>query len=255
MAFIPEGAFSMGSPYEVGQGDEHPPHDVFLSSYRIDKTEVTNLRFSEFLNAVGNQKEEGTFWFNASASPRIDWSTFRSMIAFSDGIWNPIEGYDEFPVVMVTWYGAKAYCEWTGRRLPTEAEWEKAARGSLSWTFPWGEEPPSCEKANHLPACAGGLLPVGTLLEGASPYGVLDMSGNVAEWTSDWHLGYFSQDIPYTNPQGPDEGGKKVFKGGAWLSWQVWPVEDNGRSAVRSSWTPRSGNALLGFRCAMDATN
>ena len=253
--YVHEGAFIMGSPFGAGQGDEHPPHDVFLSSYRIDRTEVTNRMFSEFLNAVGNQKEEGTLWFNADEPPRIEWSTYRSMITFSDGSWHPVEGYEDFPVVMVTWYGAKAYCEWTGRRLPTEAEWEKAARGSLSWTFPWGEEPPSCEKANLLPACGGGLFPVGTLLDGASPYGALDMSGNVAEWTSDWHLGYYSQDIPYLNPQGPDEGGRKVYKGGAWLPWRVWPVEDNGRSADRSSWAPRSGNGLLGFRCAMDASN
>jgi formylglycine-generating enzyme required for sulfatase activity len=189
MVSVPAGEFEMGS--ESGDSDESPVHSVYLDAFWIDQTEVTNAMFAAFLNEQGNQSEGGTTWLDADIAD--------ALIEQSGGQWAPKDGFGDHPVVEVTWYGVRAYCQWAGRRLPTEAEWEKAARGEDSRTYPWGEYF-DCQKGNFddeiildIYVVPGGegcdgyehTAPVGSFPDGASPYGALDMAGNTWEWVAD----------------------------------------------------------------------
>ena len=168
MVLIPGGEFLMGSNY--GGPDETPIHKVYLDAFYIDKYEVTKLQFSEFLNEKGNQEEGGVDW--------LDTSDEDCLIEYRDGKYQPKSGYENHPVIEVSWFGARAYAEWAGKRLPTEAEWEKAARGGLvGKKYPWGDSIDS-SKANY-GENVGQTTPVGRYPP--NNYGLYDMGGNVWE--------------------------------------------------------------------------
>ncbi len=214
MVYVPGGTFPMGSTEDDAEAnpDEMPRHMVTLDGFWIDQNEVTNAQFAEFLNQHGSSSPQGT-----------------RMIALDEGYVQISQHGDEFvttkaaldrPVVMVTWHGAAAYCQWAGGRLPTEAEWEYAARGPEGNHYPWGSEPPTCDLANH-GTCVGVPVDVGSRPAGASWCGALDMAGNVWEWVSDWFSPY--QDLPQANPTGPATGKVPVLRGGGWHSppWEL----------------------------------
>ena len=213
---IPAGEFTMGSDVE----DERPPHAVFVDGFEIDKLEVTNQEFERFVwetgYVTGAEKAGDTSWrYYAKNKPNN-------------------------PVVKVSWNDAGAYCAWAGKRLPSEAEWEKAARGTDARVYPWGNQWDAA-RANTKEAGNRGTTAVGSFPAGASPYGVLDMAGNVAEWTTDWFKAYPGGDF-----YSPYYGEKyRVIRGGGWFS---------GKALVRT--TERSASAIelanddVGFRCA-----
>ena len=175
MVLVPAGPFVMGT--EGRARNERPAHTVTLDEYYIDQFEVSFAKFAEFLNAMGNQFEGNAHWVEVN-DPDL-------RIHLVDGVWKADPGFENYPMVEMTWFGARAFCAWRGGRLPSEAEWEKAARGTDGRTFPWGETI-SCEQANYA-GCVYDALPVDSLPEGVSPYGAYHMAGNVMEWVADWY--------------------------------------------------------------------
>ena len=177
MVLIPAGEFQMGSNH--GDSDERPVHTVYVDAFYMDKYEVTNAEYAAFLNAKGKHGEAGVIWFDlADVDARISLNVRISLIG-STSTYLVDAGYENRPVVEVSWYGAMAYAKWAGKRLPTEAEWEKAARGGLSGlTYPWGNSIDS-SKANYN-GNVGDTTAVGKY--SANGYGLYDMAGNVWEW-------------------------------------------------------------------------
>jgi formylglycine-generating enzyme required for sulfatase activity len=220
MAVVPAGEFMMGSP--TGDSDEQPAHKVYVDAFSMDVYEVTVGQYAAFLQAKAIDQPS-------------DWKTMNQ------------PAHQKRPVANVDWADAVAYCKWAGKRLPTEAEWEKAARGTDGRLYPWGNDPPTplhanfgkTEWNNH-----GVLTPVGTFEGGKSPYGIYDMAGNVWEWVSDWYDYNYYKTSPSQNPTGPSMGGTKVIRGGAWNS-----NPRAMRSANRSLISP-TDQGLDGFRCA-----
>lgn len=225
MVTIPAGPFLMGSQHPKGRADEWPQHAVYVETFAIDQVEVTNERYMAFVTATGHR------------SPPNPYGT---------GLVLSAKGIEQLPVVQVTWYDAKAYCRWAKKRLPTEAEWEKAARGTDGRPFPWGDHQPTRTRANFDREWDGDktLHPVGSLPEGDSPYGIKDMSGNAREWVQDWYDPDYYANAPDKNPQGPEKGIVRVIRGGSWHS----PMSD-----IRAGARGRGGFALqthgTGFRC------
>ncbi len=202
----------------LGDADEQPVHEVYVDAFWLDQNEVTNTMYSRF---------------SPSRSGRQ-------------------------PVSNVSWEQAAAYCAWAGSRLPTEAEWEKAARGSEERTYPWGNQSPTGDLANFADLKSRlsweditvddgyeNVAPVGSYPAGASLYGALDMAGNVAEWVNDWYDETYYGTTPLTNPPGPAEGDFRVLRGGSWYSTAA-----SIRSADRSWYIPEGSTDYVGFRCA-----
>lgn len=245
MVYIAAGEFLMGSkskeqsPAETDPAAldaERPEHAVFLDDYWIDRTEVTNQMYAIFLNALGNQEQIGVTWLDAE-------SDHARIHQQEDGTWRADPGYEHHPAVEVTWFGANSYCQWLGKRLPTEAEWEKASRGTDARKFPWGEGF-NCELANYL-GCVGDTVPVLSLDKGISPYGVLHLAGNAWEWVADWFAEDYYKTSPDRNPTGPLKGSQRVMRGGCALCSGTYL-----RSTYRDKMRPDESGFFSGFRCA-----
>ena len=236
MVLIPAGSFPMGVPPGERDGgrDEYPRHEVHLDDYYIDTYEVTNGRYLEFVKATGHRVPQ-----NPKNPTRNLWQ--------GDTI---PESLTDRPVVNVDWADADAYCRWAERRLPTEAEWEKAAKGNHDWRFPWGNVEPTAKHLNYNQKWIGEktLMPVGSYEAGRSPYGVYDMAGNVWEWVNDWYDPQYYEKSPAKNPPGPNGGRGKVLRSSG---WQVeTPLV---RIFTRVESDPTIRNESTGFRCARDA--
>lgn len=247
LVFIPAGEFLMGSdpgePYFWGA--EAPKHTVYLDAFWIYRTEVTNGMYRACV-------EVGACLVPRENSSHTHEEYFNS------------HQYDGYPVIHVGYEDAAAYCEWAGARLPTEAEWEKAARGTEGVLFPWGSEELQDEFANF---CDEGcpehsiefteqgfndgyrdVAPVGSYPAGASPFGALDMAGNVLEWVADWYAVDYYSHSPEINPTGPESGTRRIIRGGSW-----WSLREGLRPAARASKSPEFSSDMVGFRCAVDA--
>jgi formylglycine-generating enzyme required for sulfatase activity len=227
LVYVPEGEFTMGSDMNL---DEQPIHKVKLDAFWIDQFEVTNEQYAACVSSGGCTPPS-----NTSSNTR---SSYYGNFEF-----------DKFPVIYVSWNDAVAYCEWAGRRLPTEAEWEKAARGTDQRTYPWGNDSPNNDLLNFNNSI-GDTTKVGNYPNGASPYGALDMAGNVWEWVNDWYQNdyYASLGDSVSNPQGPLNGDSKVLRGSSW-SYSYNFIH----SAIRQGYNPSVTNARhlnIGFRCA-----
>ena len=229
MVLVPAGKFLMGS--NDGDDDEKPQHEVALPALYIDKYEVTTSQYAKFLQASGGEEPE--FWSQVTLASQAD-----------------------RPVVGIRWYDANAYCERYDKRLPTEAEWEKAARGTDGRTYPWGNRQPYLHSANfdrydeswETDLYSKRLKPVGRFKSGKSPYDAYNMAGNVWEWVSDWYDPNYYKKGPNRNLQGPSKGSFKVLRCGSW---------DSGARDLRSSNRFRTVTTILqvknvGFRCAQD---
>ncbi len=236
MIAIPEGYFLMGcSPVDpTCHSNEYPLHEVFLSRYEIDRYEVTNQHYAE---CVG---------IGVCTPPAASGSVRRTSYFYDAEFAN-------YPVIAVTWYQTNTYCSWREKRLPTEAEWEKAARGpSGTPIFPWGNAAATCSFMNYMKSagvfCTGDTIPAGAYPDGASPYGLSDMAGNVWEWTADWYAVDYYNRYPVnswpSNPTGPSSGLTKVIRGGAWDMGA-----DGARNSRRQNGLPYDLDTATGFRC------
>ncbi|HQP09372.1 MAG TPA: bifunctional serine/threonine-protein kinase/formylglycine-generating enzyme family protein [Anaerolineaceae bacterium] len=231
MVYVPAGEFTMGS--NDGWDYEKPVHMVYLDAFWIDQTEVTNAKYAQCV-------ADGACDQPSSSDPYFGKPYF-----------------DNYPVTYVNWFDAETYCAWVGGQLPTEAQWEKAARGKEGRTYPWGEEPPDGKLANFADkntsydwsdkAVNDGYAesaPVGSYPAGASPYGVLDMAGNLWEWVTDWYDAAYYVSSPNINPQGPTSGLSRVLRGGSW-----WVNGNYLRSSDRLRDNPGNWDIDYGFRC------
>jgi len=264
MALVPAGEFFMGSPAGTDNlPDEQPQRRVYLSSFFIDRHEITNEAYHLFAKSTGyrtpeNSNPSSTLWSNAT----------------------PTAGIERHPVVNVSWNDAVAFCHWAGKRLPTEAEWEKAARGTDARRYPWGNDW-DIAKANSASYWAGRTIefnsgadweafwirgegarlakekgikgevltmPVGSFPQSLSPYGLYDMAGSVAEWVQDWYDPNYYRSAPLSDPLGPERGAIKSMRGGSWLKPAV-----SLRTTDRDWGTMDSRPSGTGFRCAKDA--
>jgi formylglycine-generating enzyme required for sulfatase activity len=219
MVEVAAGEFMMGCDETVDEAcedDELPQHILVLSAFQIDRTEVTQDQYTACVVA------------GACEPPSCAWDCAKT----------------NDPATCVTWAQAKSYCNWAEKRLPSEAEWEKAARGDQGATYPWGDAEPDCTLAN-MEGCGAAVLPVGSLSAGASPWGALDMAGNVVEMVADWYDETYYLDSPATDPTGPETGNRYGGRGGGYASEAIW------LRAAKRDWYDLSDWAVsLGFRCA-----
>ena len=246
MVEVPAGPFTMGR--DDGPADERPAHRVTLPAFLIDRLPVTHAEFAAFLDAQGREGER-----DGRRYRRFDHDDADARIHQVDGRWRADAGFERHPVNEVTWAGARDYCAWAGKRLPSEAEWEKAARGTDARIFPWGDEF-NIRAANTPVRWArlgreGDTTPVGAFKAGTSPYGLYDMSGNVWEWTASWYLPH-----PGNTTKSENFGEiYKVLKGGSWWDCSFYKCGISAPTFNRSFFNARVKNASFGFRCAKDA--
>ena len=256
LLYVPAGEFIMGSTAEdalaeckkfipncsvARVSDEQPPHTVYLDAFWIDQTEVTNAMYAKCVQ-------------DGKCIPPNSIQSYRRPSYYDNS------EFDNYPVIRVTWEDAAAYCSWVDRRLPTEAEWEKAARGENALIYPWGDEFDGsrlnfCDKNcpfdwadKSFDDGFADTSPVGSYATGASPYGVLDMAGNVFEWVADWYDETYFASSPLSNPLGPDSGEFRVMRGGSWAS------EGSDLRPTRGREDPRVAKVTIGFRCVVSAT-
>jgi formylglycine-generating enzyme required for sulfatase activity len=234
--YVPAGAFKMGTSTAgdwTGE-DEFPLHQVSLPSYWIDQFEVTNAQYRQCVQA-------------GDCTPPHLLSSQTRPVYFEDA------EFTAYPVVQVDWAQADAYCRWAGRRLPGEAEWEKAARGSSEQLYPWEGDAVGNHFANfdiYDDWPNADTTPVGKYPPGASRFGALDLAGNVYEWVADWYAADYYAQSPAQNPIGPQSGTQRVVRGGAWSSDKVFL-----RTASRLSFYPDLSAYDIGFRCAESEGN
>ncbi|TZF81151.1 formylglycine-generating enzyme family protein [Pedobacter sp. BS3] len=277
MVLLPGGSFLMGTESDEGfwADGEGPVREVTVNSFYMDEAAVTNSQFAEFIRATGYQTDAERFGWSFVFDGLLDQKTLTGDIEVVEqtpwwcivpgACWNHPEGWNsslkdrmEHPVVHISWNDAVAYARWAGKRLPTEAEWEYAARGGLvQKMFPWGDE--LTPDGEHYCNIWQGVFPGKNTLEdgylGTAPaksfkpngYGLYNMAGNVWEWCSDWFSADFHCTASLLNPQGPPQGQAKVIKGGSFLCHQSYC--NRYRVAARSSSTPGSTASNVGFRC------
>jgi eukaryotic-like serine/threonine-protein kinase len=264
MVEVPAGSFWMGcneavDPWCKCPGEECDYHEVEVPGFDIDATEVTNQRYADFLNWLESEGKSNKCTYDGAEFDCVDSSDAGSQTVVEDGVWGAVPGKEKFPVVEVSWYGAYAYCQWADKRLPSESEWEKAARGGCdqyvecaaeSAVWPWGNSFP--EKCDDLTAvyagcnCKGKTCPVGTHPSGASPYQAHDLAGNVGEWVQDWyHAGYAGAPSDGGPWEMPETAERAVRGGGFDYSGVVFL-----RTSSRLQFAPSSSFGFIGFRCA-----
>jgi iron(II)-dependent oxidoreductase len=263
MITTPGGTYPIGADY--GPSDTRPAHEVELAPFRIDATEVTNAAFVRFLETLDVQVvqdaqagsvqpddleggDAALLFTGVAERPFIELDDSDARIALSAGRFVPAPGYADHPVTEVTWYGAAAYCQWRGARLPTEVEWEAAARGQEGRIYPWGEDPPTTERAVYA-RLRGAHEPVGQRPAGATPEGVHDLAGNLAEWTSTLYRPY-----PYRGNDGresDDADGERVTRGGDYV-FDTSPERLTTVFRAGFSRAVEHGHRHIGFRCAVD---
>jgi len=266
MILVPAGEFIMGSDAdEVARldikpalvEDEMPRHRVYLDTFYIDKYEVTNAHFQQFVHATGYRTQaEREDWGWADTGDewgKVNGANWRAPL----GPGSSIAELEQHPVIQVSQEDAKAYCAWAGKRLPTEAEWEKAARGTEGRIYPWGDQfdgtrlnfcDAHCQRSWQDQASNDGsryTAPVGHYAGDKSPYGAYDMAGNVREWVADWYDESYYKNSPTRNPPGPASGEQAVLRGGGWVN-----TARNVRVPFRSRLEPAQRYGYVGFRCA-----
>jgi len=245
MVLVPAGEFVMGSDKKIDRvayRSELPQRRVYLDAFEIGRYEVTALEYLKFVLATGRP-------------PQLDWR-------YDGG--NFQEAMAHHPIMHVSWYDADAFCRWAGKRLPTEAEWEKAARGEDGRINPWGNQPAGLSRVNFGRTGLSGpvrdrperlllyppIISVDKYENGVSPYGAYQMLGNVSEWVADWYDKDYYAAAPGRNPQGPETGTQKAFRGGGWMDSTTTM-----RAAMRNGTDPNTKINWMGFRCAKDAAD
>ncbi|MDX1513456.1 MAG: SUMF1/EgtB/PvdO family nonheme iron enzyme [Gammaproteobacteria bacterium] len=264
MVPIPGGEYPVG--HDRGRSDARPAHRVKLGSFAIDRTEVTNAQFAEFLNALGLEVRSDFAYSRARREhfserswpelmeqgikpglyPLIGLDDDQVRIEVRDGRFAAARGFEDHPVAETTWRGARNYCDWRGARLPTEVEWEAAARGFTGRTYPWGNQAPSPTLA-YFGYPSGVTAPVGSRPDGATPEGVLDLAGSLAEWTASLYRQY-----PYDPGDGREDleaAGERVTRGGDYV-FDIDADQLTGYFRGGYSRAPQNGHRHIGFRCA-----
>jgi serine/threonine-protein kinase len=234
LCLVPAGEFLVGSPEGEGFDREHPQHTVYLDAYYIGRSPVTQRQYARFVRDTGHRLPH---WSSIFAK-KYNWDESRKA---------PPHGKENHPIVLVSWGDAVAYCEWAGLQLPTEAEWEKAARGIDGRSYPWGDQEPT-ERLCNFNDNERGTTAVGRYSpQGDSPYGCADMAGNVDEWCADWYDEDYYSRSPPENPAGPDSGEYRVVRGGSW-GRSSWP--HGVHITRRVGYNPDKTSDIVGFRCA-----